>query len=87
MKKLIVANWKMNPQAVDEAKRLAAAIEHHSRSIAAHTEVVVCPPFVYLPALMHYTDGVQLGAQNMSWADGGGADRRDFACPAFAMEC
>lgn len=71
MKKLIVANWKMNPQTVEEAKHLVASIDHRSRSVDAHTEVVVCPPFVYLPALMHSVSKVSLGAQNMSWADGG----------------
>lgn len=71
MKKLIVANWKMNPQAAPDAKRLVALIEHRMHAVSANTEVVVCPPFVYLPALMHYTKGVELGAQNMSWADAG----------------
>lgn len=71
MKKLIVANWKMNPQTVDEARRLVASFEHRMQAVSDHTEVVICPPFVYLPALMHYTHGVQLGAQNVSWAQSG----------------
>ena len=71
MKKLIIANWKMNPQTVDEARRLIASFEHRVHGVLANTEVVVCASFVYLPALMHYTHGVQLGAQNMSWADQG----------------
>jgi triosephosphate isomerase len=71
MKKLIVANWKMNPQTVDEARRLVASFEHRIHAVSAYTEVVVCVPFVYLPALTHYTHGVELGAQNMSWAESG----------------
>lgn len=71
MKKLIVANWKMNPQTVDEARRLVASFEHRMHAVSGHTEVVICAPFVYLPALTHYTHEIKLGAQNISWAEQG----------------
>jgi triosephosphate isomerase len=71
MKKLIIANWKMNPKTVDEARRLVASFEHRMHAVSGHTEVVICAPFVYLPALTHYTHQIELGAQNISWAEEG----------------
>ncbi|MEO8065339.1 MAG: triose-phosphate isomerase [Candidatus Doudnabacteria bacterium] len=71
MKKLIIANWKMNPQTIEETRRLAASLEHRLHTTTADAEVAICAPFVYLPALLHYTHRVFMGAQNMSWADKG----------------
>ena len=71
MKKLIIANWKMNPQTIQEARSLVSSFEHRMHATSTYTEVVICPPFVYLPALMHYAGAISLGAQNMSWADSG----------------
>ncbi|MBX4191430.1 MAG: triose-phosphate isomerase [Candidatus Doudnabacteria bacterium] len=71
MKKLIIANWKMNPQSVEEARRLVSTFEHRMPAVSGHTEVVMCPPFVYLPAFTHYLHAVKLGAQNCSWVEHG----------------
>ncbi len=71
MKKLIVGNWKMNPQTVEEARKLVASFEHRARIVSGHVEIVICPPFVFLPAMTHYTHEVKTGAQNVSWQDQG----------------
>jgi triosephosphate isomerase len=71
MKKLIVANWKMNPQTLDEARKLVSSFEHQMRFVDQHTEVVVCAPFVFLAPFSHFTHKVVLGAQNVSWLDKG----------------
>ena len=71
MKKLIIANWKMNPKTAEEARRLVASLEHRMSQVYERTEVVVCPPFIYLPAFLHHTQAIRLGAQNLSWADEG----------------
>lgn len=71
MKKLIVANWKMNPQTLDEARTLIASWEHQMRGVSTATEVAVAAPFVFLPELSRYTRHLKLAAQNMSWADKG----------------
>jgi triosephosphate isomerase len=58
MKSLIIANWKMNPQSFQEAKRLFNAVGKGigdiqktclERNLMA--EVVICPPFIYLLSL------------------------------------
>jgi triosephosphate isomerase len=71
MKKLIIANWKMNPQSVEEARKLVASFEYRLHTVSEHTDVVVCPPYVFLPPLTHYIHGVKLGAQNVSWVEHG----------------
>ncbi len=71
MKKIIIANWKMNPQSVEEARRLVSSFEHRMSSVSANTEVVICAPFVYLPPLSHYTHHIGIGAQNVSWVEHG----------------
>jgi triosephosphate isomerase len=65
MKSLIVANWKLNPTTLKEAKQLFDALKKKTRN--KNTEVVICPPFVYLPLLK----GMVLGAQNMFWEEKG----------------
>lgn len=71
MKKLIIANWKMNPQSLDEARTIVSSLEHRLRTIADKIEVVICAPYVYLPAFAHYFHQLKLGAQNVSWAEQG----------------
>ena len=63
MKPLIIANWKMNPLTPKEAKALFDAVKKGAKG----PEVVICPPFVYLPLLK----GLPLGAQNCSWEEKG----------------
>jgi triosephosphate isomerase len=69
MKQLIIANWKMNPQTLAEAKRLFDSIKRGLKNIK-NVEVVICPPFVWLPYLINlipYTLNLKFGAQNCFW--------------------
>jgi triosephosphate isomerase (TIM) len=59
---LIIANWKMNPLRLVEAKKLFDSIKKGTRNIKK-VKVVVCPPFIYLPALKAN------GAQDCFWQD------------------
>lgn len=71
MKKLIVANWKMNPETVEQARVLLLSVEHRMHLLTEKTEVVVCPPYIYLPPFSHYTHLAHVGAQNMSTEEKG----------------
>jgi triosephosphate isomerase (TIM) len=71
MKKLLVANWKMNPKTLDQARRIFLGIEHRMHFYQDKAEVVVCPPFLFLPALSHHAHYMKLGAQNLHWQDEG----------------
>lgn len=60
-KKIIIGNWKMNPESLKEAQKLFNSIKSNKE-----TEVVVCPPFIYLSLLKG-----KLGAQNCFYEDKG----------------
>lgn len=62
MKKLIIANWKLNPTTLKEAQKLAASIERTNRNT-----VVLCPPTIYLSQI----DYPRLGAQDCFWENSG----------------
>lgn len=55
---LIIANWKLNPLKLAQAKELATAI-----LASSPYEVVLCPPSVYLPEIKF----AKLGAQDCFW--------------------
>ncbi len=66
-KKLIAANWKMykTPEQTREFfKAFLPLVKDHTRD-----EIVVCPPFVNLPAAVEAAKGsnVMIGAQDMFW--------------------
>ncbi len=64
-KKLIVANWKMNPQTPSEAEKIFLGIAEIAKN-SKNTEVVVCAPFVFLPFLKKKNNKkIVLGAQNV----------------------
>lgn len=67
-KKLIVGNWKMNPTDVDEARDIVKAVKRASSKLKK-SQVVVCPPHIYIPlfSLSKSTargGNFALGAQN-----------------------
>lgn len=64
VKKLVVGNWKMNPQSLEEAKKIATSVKRAMRGVKK-TNVVLCPPFVYLSSLTASVgNSLFLGAQN-----------------------
>ncbi|MBI2623623.1 MAG: triose-phosphate isomerase [Candidatus Liptonbacteria bacterium] len=68
-KKLIIANWKMNPPTYKEAEQLAEAV---IKSSPKKVDVVLCPPFVWLTDMSHESTGkVKFGAQDVFWESGG----------------
>jgi len=59
MNKIIIANWKMNPQTGEEAVKLIQA--------ADVSGLIVAPPLVYLPFLANAFENVSLAAQDVFW--------------------
>ncbi|MDP1538631.1 MAG: triose-phosphate isomerase [bacterium] len=71
MKPLIVANWKINPSTLAEAKRLFNSVAKGIKNIG-RTEVVICPPFLYLPTIQQSNiSTIKLGAQDCFWEEKG----------------
>jgi len=63
-KKLIIGNWKMNPQSQKEAVILFKGIDEAIKSIK-NTEVVICAPFPFISTLKQLKKKkIALGAQN-----------------------
>ncbi|HZS43288.1 MAG TPA: triose-phosphate isomerase [Candidatus Paceibacterota bacterium] len=61
-KKIIVGNWKMNPESLREAVRIFSKIKKSSSRL--DTEIIICPPAIYLNNL---TSGrIKIGAQDVS---------------------
>lgn len=70
-KKIIIANWKMNPETFSEARELFNAVKKETRKLE-NAEVVIAPPSIWLPQLkINNGDNVELGAQNMHWEEKG----------------
>lgn len=71
MKKIIVANWKMNPQTYKEAEGLLKNISKKIKKVD-NTEIVICPPFAWLTDFSHKNKSkVAFGAQNMFYEEKG----------------
>ncbi len=70
-KKIIIGNWKMNPNTVDDARRTYRSIRNLSKRLS-NVHTVICPPFVFIP-LFKSTQGypIGLGAQNVYFEEQG----------------
>ncbi len=62
--KLLIANWKLNPTALTEAKRLAAAAKL-AATRAKKATVMLCPPAIYLAPLAAAAGPLLFGAQDV----------------------
>lgn len=68
--KTIIGNWKMNPATLKEAEKLFSSVAK-SISYVKKTEIVICPPFIYLDNLKKFSKKIILGAQDTFWGDVG----------------
>lgn len=68
MKKIIVANWKMNPTKGSDARNMFSAINKIASTLQ-NVETVICPPLIYLESLgeMVTDRSCVLGAQDAFW--------------------
>ena len=69
-KKIVAGNWKMN---MTPAKAVALMGTLKDKINVADVDVVVCPPYVALPAVLEAVKGtnIQVGAQNMYFEESG----------------
>ena len=70
MKILIIANWKCNPTKLKEARRLFDSVIEKVKNVKK-TEVVICPPFLYIPELGKVNYKIRIGAQDCFWGEEG----------------
>jgi len=69
-KKIIIGNWKMNPLTLKKAEQLFSGVARGISGIKK-TEIVICPPFLYLEKLKKISKKITLGAQDAFWGDVG----------------
>lgn len=70
-KKIIIGNWKMNPLTGKDAEKLFKSIAKLVSRVKK-TEIIICPPFIYLDILKKIrTSKIKLGAQNSFGLDVG----------------
>lgn len=70
LKKLVIANWKMNPSTDKEAEKLFKDIAKNISKIKK-TDIVICAPFIYLEKLKKLSKKISLGAQDAFYGDVG----------------
>ncbi len=68
MKKIIIANWKMNPSTLKEARLIFGGTKQAAAKLK-NVETVICPPFLYLHELMPKGGKLRMGAQDVFWDD------------------
>lgn len=66
-KKIVVANWKMNPTTLKEAQELAASIKKTAAK-ATNVKTIICAPFIYIPFLISRSR-VEIGAQDVFYKE------------------
>lgn len=90
MKKIIVANWKMQPESLAEAEQILDFVNDHLESRnEKEFSLVFCPPFVFLEEVgkvlktSHLEHDASLGAQDIFWEDKG-ADTGEISGPMLS---
>jgi len=65
-KAIVIANWKMNPLSLKDAKSIFAATKKTAHTLR-NVQSVVCPPFIYLNELKNLVSGHRclIGAQDV----------------------
>jgi triosephosphate isomerase len=69
-KKIVVGNWKMNPQNTDDARKIFKGIKRVTDKIK-NVDVVICPSFVHTNILSKTSGNISVGAQDVFWEENG----------------
>ncbi len=69
-KKIIVANWKINPQTEAEVILFFKTFKKYIAKIS-NAEIVICPPSIFLSCVKDQKINAKLGAQDMFWENKG----------------
>jgi len=81
MKKIVIANWKMNPKTKNAAQVLLEAIKGEIKGVK-NVQLVICPPAIWLADLKPNA-AMSFGAQNCHW-EVSGAFTGELSAPMLA---
>ncbi len=72
IKKIIIANWKLNPTSTKQAEQLFGGIKKTASKLK-NVQTVICPPFLYINNLERLVTGHRcvVGAQNTFFENSG----------------
>ncbi len=89
-KKIIVANWKMQPESLAEAEQILDSVDEYLGSLnEKEFSLVFCPPFVFTEEVgkilrtSHLAHQSELGVQDIFWEDAG-ADTGEISGPMLS---
>lgn len=68
--KIIIANWKMNPQTLREARNIFQGIKKTAKKLKK-VETIICPPFAYISNLKPQIPNLKIGSQNVFYEERG----------------
>jgi triosephosphate isomerase len=69
-KKIVIANWKMNPI----SEKLAEKLFKDTNKVVSklkNTDIIICPPDIYLNKLKKFAKKIKLGAQDCFYEESG----------------
>ncbi|TSD03224.1 MAG: triosephosphate isomerase [Parcubacteria group bacterium Athens0714_16] len=72
-KKIVVANWKMSPETIDEAFEILKKVKETAKTLK-NTKLVICPPSLYANELkesLGKSKKILFGAQNVFYEEKG----------------
>jgi triosephosphate isomerase len=69
-KKIICANWKMHPLSESEAVKIFTGVAKGISKVK-NTQIVICPPDIYLDSIKNISRKIALGAQDAFWGEVG----------------
>ncbi|MFH1608748.1 MAG: triose-phosphate isomerase [Patescibacteria group bacterium] len=69
-KKIIIGNWKMNPVSYKQAEKLFIVTAKSVLKIKK-TDILICPPVLFLDKLKKFSRKLNLGVQNIFYEESG----------------
>lgn len=69
-KKILIGNWKMNPETLSGAKEIVRSVRA-SAKLSTKVTTVICPPFPYLSSIAQGGNSIKIGAQNVFFENRG----------------
>ncbi len=67
---IVAANWKMNPVESKEAVKIFSGVAKEMGKIKK-TDVVICPPYIFLKDIKNLSKKISIGAQDAFWNETG----------------
>lgn len=85
-RKIVAGNWKMNMNFAEGVALFSEIVNMASDEIRKGQELIVCPPFFFLPTFVQLSKsvpGVSIGAQNL-YSEAGGAFTGEISAEQLA---